>query len=973
MPTENLIDPRKGFVPRYLPWLLALASFGVYLLTLEHWTSSYNVADVARISGWQWRPLLMRPLTFLVTLPFHLLPASAVPLVLDCFSAVCAALTLALLARSVALLPQDRTEAQRKREKSDYSFLTIPTAWLPPVFAVGVCGLQLTFWEHATNFSGEMFDLLIFAFVICSLLEYRLDERKSRLYLMAFVYGAGMAENWAMIGFFPLFLVAIIWIRGLGILNLRFVSRMLLCGVAGLLLYFLLPLMALISGKEPITFWQALDVNLVPAHNVLKSIIFCIFNPGQTLPYVMLVLVYLVPLVIIAIRWSATFGDESLIGSAIASFILHIAHAAFLGFFIWMAFDPQFSPRVLGNGIPLLTFYYLGALAIGYFAGYFLLIFGKEEILKRPSRKKPPFQALNKPVVAGVWFLATITVIGLTYRNLPLIHITNDDTVHQYAKLTEENLPRTGGYLLSDDPYRLFFICSALVQDGRDKEFVPLDTSSLTIPAYHLYLHRHYPQKWPDLVSGKKIGSIYPPGLVQLLTALSRTNDLYYLHPSFGYYFEEFYLEPHGLVYRMKPLPSDTLLPPDPSPNLIAENQNFWTNDAASALAKVANTIAPPDPNAPISAGEYILLRLHISREPNLKSARQVAGYYSRSLNYWGVLLQHAGQLNWAATNFENALVFNPDNVVAQINLAFNKKLQTGSPVTIDLSQVSTDQFGKYATLVDVLNANGPFDDPNYCFAYGLELFKSNGFIRQSVAQFERVRELAPDFLPARLMLAQDYLIYHLPQRVLAVLHEPLKNPGRFSLNETNDIGMNAMVASAYLQENDPARGIKLIDTELVHQPDNNRVLVSAAQFFIGNGLYTNAMAVINQKLKIDPDNPAWLYDKGYVAMELKDYPTAISALDHVLEIQTNNENALFNRAIANLDSGRLDAAQTDYLRLQLVASNSPPIVYGLGEIARLKGETNDAIRYYQIYLSQVNTNAAEAKMVAARLKSLKQ
>ena len=73
------------------------------------------------------------------------------------------------------------------------------------MLAVVVCGLQLTFWEHATNFTGEMFDLLLFAFVIWSLLEYRLDEREGRLYLAALVYGAGMAENWAMVGFFPVF------------------------------------------------------------------------------------------------------------------------------------------------------------------------------------------------------------------------------------------------------------------------------------------------------------------------------------------------------------------------------------------------------------------------------------------------------------------------------------------------------------------------------------------------------------------------------------------------------------------------------------------------------------------------------------------------------------------------------------------------------------------------------------------------
>ncbi len=972
MPSENRIDPRKGFVPRYLPWLLALAAFCVYCLTLNRWVSLYNVATVAKISGWDWRPQLVMPLTFLVTLPFHCLPASAVPIALNLFSAVCAALTLALLARSVALLPQDRTEAQRKREKSDYSFLTLPTAWLPPVLAVAVCALQLTFWEHATNFSGEMFDLLIFAFVICSLLEYRLDEREGRLFLAAFVYGAGMAENWAMVGFFPLFFITIIWIRGITIFNMRFVLRMLLCGIVGLLLYLLLPLWVILSGKVPITFWEALKINLTAAHMVLESIGKCILNPAQYQQYAALVLAYLVPVLVMAIRWSATFGDNSRIGSGFASFFLHLVQAFFLMVFIWMAFDPQFSPRSLGSGVPLLTFYYLGALAIGYFTGYFLLIFGKDEVLKRPPRNTPPFQKLNKPVLVCVWLLAAVTVTGLIYRNVPLIRISNDDTLHQFGKLTEKNLPRAGGYLLSDDPTRLFLIRSALAQDGRENEYVPLDTSSLTVPAYHAFLHEHFPKKWPDLVSAKKIGAINPLGLIRMLAMLSRTNDLYYLHPSFGYYFEVFYLEPHGLIYKMKILPADTLLPPQLDKSLLSENENFWDRDAAPSLAKIANAIAPSNPSAPPGMGEYILMRLHIPRQPNLKSTALAAGYYSRSLDYWGVQLQRAGELKLAATNLEMALLLNPDNVVAKINLAFNKKLQAGTPVTMDLSQATVDQFGEYTTWNEVLNANGPFDDPNFCFVYGLGLFRDNRYYRQSISPFERVRELAPDYLPARMLLAQDYLINRLPQRAMDALRAPLENPGKFSLNETNETPINTLAAAVYFQETNSARGIKLIDTEIARHPGNTNVLATAAQIFMVRGLYTNAMAVINQALKSHPDDSAWVYNKGVVAIQLKDYPLAISALDRVLEIQTNNGNALFYRALANLDSGRLDAAQADYLRLQQSASNAPPIVYGLGEIARLKNQTNDAVRYYEIYLSEVNTNTGEAKTVAARLNALK-
>jgi len=189
MTTQTRTDPRKHFAPRFLPWLLTVAAFAFYWFTLNRWVSPFNLQAVAKISGWTWQPEIVSPILFLVTQPFRWLPAPQISIALNMFSAACAALTLGLLARSVALLPHDQTDTQRKREHSDFSFLTTGSAWLPPFLAVLVCGLQMTFWQNATNYTGEMFDLLLFAFVIWSLLEYRLDEKESRLFVVAVVYG----------------------------------------------------------------------------------------------------------------------------------------------------------------------------------------------------------------------------------------------------------------------------------------------------------------------------------------------------------------------------------------------------------------------------------------------------------------------------------------------------------------------------------------------------------------------------------------------------------------------------------------------------------------------------------------------------------------------------------------------------------------------------------------------------------------
>jgi tetratricopeptide (TPR) repeat protein len=658
-------------------------------------------------------------------------------------------------------------------------------------------------------------------------------------------------------------------------------------------------------------------------------------------------------------------------GMALTSFLFHLVCAAFLVFCIWMAFDPPFSPRYLSLGTPLLTLYYLGALSIGYFSGYFLLIFGKAPSSRLQPPRPEPFQFLNPLVVVGVWVLAVATVTGLIYRNTPQIRAANDDTFQKYASFVEENLPRSGGILLSDDPSRLFFVEAALARDGRAKDFLPLDTLSLNWPAYLRFLHNKFPQKWPELVSQKEVKPLNPIGLIGALTMLAKSNELYYLHPSFGYYFEQFYQEPHGLACKLKILPGDTLLPPLPDKNQIAENQAFWARVETQAFAPIKRAVTPPDPNAPRSWGRRMLDRFHVPREPN-QNAILAGTFYSRSLNFWGVQLQRAGDLTNAAACFILAEEVNPDNFVAQINLRFNQSLRAGKSVPLDLSKTTSDQFGKYRNWNGVLNANGPFDEPSFCFVEGINLAAQNGFFRQAVAPLARVRELEPDNLEARLALGQIYVMSRLPDRALEVLRDPLEQPERFSLAKANTTQMNVIAAAAYLQKNDLAQGTQLLETEIALHPDDTNLLNATVQAYLNHGLLTNALVIIDRQLKLAPNDPAWLFSRGYVSIQAKAYDDAIDAFTRVLATQTNNSPALFNRALACLDSGKLDAARADYKTLQQSLTNSFQVAYGLGEIAWRKHETNEAIKNYKLYLANANTNTEEATNVIQRLRELK-
>jgi len=68
-----------------------------------------------------------------------------------------------------------------------------------------------------------------------------------------------------------------------------------------------------------------------------------------------------------------------------------------------------------------------------------------------------------------------------------------------------------------------------------------------------------------------------------------------------------------------------------------------------------------------------------------------------------------------------------------------------------------------------------------------------------------------------------------------------------------------------------------------------------------------------------------------------------------------------------------LESAQADFLKLQQRYTNSYRIAYNLGDIAWRTGDTNAAIRNFQIYLANAPTNTPEASLVKERLEELKQ
>src|ERR1051326_5070008 len=119
-----------------LPWLVAAGVMVLYLVTLNRWVTLGNLGQISQFGRWDGQLPFYWPLYFVVTYPLSWLPVSSQPLALNLLAAICAVLTLMLLAESVAFFPHDRTREQRLREHSPFSLLSISVAWLPPVLAV---------------------------------------------------------------------------------------------------------------------------------------------------------------------------------------------------------------------------------------------------------------------------------------------------------------------------------------------------------------------------------------------------------------------------------------------------------------------------------------------------------------------------------------------------------------------------------------------------------------------------------------------------------------------------------------------------------------------------------------------------------------------------------------------------------------------------------------------------------------------
>jgi tetratricopeptide (TPR) repeat protein len=950
MRDQDLPQEKPGLVQAVLPWLATGVMLGLYLATLNRWVSVASLPVVAKITGWDWWMLsLQAPLHYLVTWPFRMLPAAWQPVSLNVFAAACAAAALGLLARSVALLPHDRTRDQRQREPSEFSLLTLSASWLPPVFAVLACGLQLTFWEHATAATGESFNLLLFAYIVRCLLEYRIDERDGWLFKAALVYGLAVTNNWAMIGFFPLLVGAILWIRGASFFNVRFLTTLAVCGAAGLLLYLVLPLVELTQAKSEFSFWQLMKTQI--GHQKMMLGIFP--------KYIVLLcgLTSVLPVIVIGVRWPSSLGDTSIIGALLSQFMFRVVHLLFLAACLWVMFDPPFSPRELGYGLPFLPFYYLGALSIGYFSGYFLLL-GSPERERHRHRVSPTNILMHRLLFGAVWIALVAVPAGLIHQNLDQVRLNSGHTLKQLGRQLLQSLPARPTLVLSDEPLPLLLFQAACGESGQARFYVPIDTRSLSADPYLRMLHARFPQQWPDYVTRKNPDASFDAiNLVAMLAQLSRSNEVYYLHPTVSYYAEGFISQPQGIVQRMIPYDPAGIFLPRWTADELRTNQQYWTQ-----LRPYLETL-----DRQVRQDEV---------DNVMTDVRYVAKFYSRALNRWGADLQRHGQWDLAGPWFQLATEINPHNVVATVNAQYNAFRQKPGSQGFKVDPAVENKLQKARSWQTLVREHGPFDEPGYCQKVGEDFATPIGnlpaFLRQAAQSFQRVLELDPSRTDTAIWLGNIYLKGRRPQESLDIIRQIRQRQDQAPLSVNQRAELVRLEAWCLYAQTNLAAAEQVLAAAQKEFPSDVTLPETWFQINLMAGQFTNALAAIEQQLKLEPNNTKALLNQGALCIQLKDYARSIPPLTQVLQKEPRNQPALMNRAIANLQSGNLDEAEKDYLVLLEIEPDFHSALYGLGEIADRRKDSRKAIKYFELFLKNAPRGIVEIQAVEQRLKTLK-
>jgi len=147
-------------------------------------------------------------------------------------------------------------------------------------------------------------------------------------------------------------------------------------------------------------------------------------------------------------------------------------------------------------------------------------------------------------------------------------------------------------------------------------------------------------------------------------------------------------------------------------------------------------------------------------------------------------------------------------------------------------------------------------------------------------------------------------------------------------------------------------------------------LLDQAAQAWLLDGKAERAEAALTAALKLAPDDPGMLVDRGLARADLQWYKLALADFSRALEIDPRDADALAFRAAAHRYLDELDAAAVDAEAALTIDSENVGALIERGMVRRLKGD-NAGARTDWMLVIELAPGTAAARMAQANLQRM--
>ncbi len=923
-----------------LPWIAGLVAVVLYGLTTGRWLTAQSVLATSQVAGWGGDFPVNAPLLWLVTRPLMVFPASMVPMAANLLTAWMGGWVAWTLARCVQLLPQDRSHVQRVRGYVDGRLLSGRWAWVPPTMACGMFLPQLTAWEHGTSMTGEMLNALVFAHAARCLLEYRAGRRRRWLDGLALAVGAGMANNWAMVGYLPFVAVAFFWIGGLELVRWGVLVRLAGLGLAGLSLYLLPPLLAPGRGGLPETFHEALWAMVATQKEYLVGL------PKPR--FILLASVMLAPLLVAGFPGAHPQGSRL---EQILSFgALLVLRVIWLAGNVWMAFDGPLTPRQMvttnpeAGSLPLLTFYFAAALSAAQVAGYFLVT-GMEKASAQWARIDLAGGPFHKAMAWAAVAAAPLVPAALVFRNFPLVHVQNGPVLSVLADAMVGSLPKEPGIVITDDLVAYTLVHARLAGMGAKPMHLLVNTRAMPEAAYRRNLARMHGKEWDQLprlaeatenIAGKFLGLLIPA---------AQAGRAYSIGYSLSFITESHYLVPNGAVFRIVPYESGMVEAPRLTAAASESVTRYWDGAAAGLAPLIPTKDRSATPVAQILAASFL----------------------GRSAATQGFMLQRSGKLAEAARLLALARKLDPDNLSAQVNLAVNEHLRRSEPIPESVRK----PIAAYSP--GIVEFFGPVDEPRHLEALGdAALGLDEPLVRAAANAFVRARELDPSSLDAAIGYARTCVAANEPKMALEAVAKAAALAATTKTTPAQASHLARAEANAHIRNGDFPMAEQVILRALGKHPDDLPLLDVITFIHVQSGTPAKALPFIDRLVKLRPNDDSVLQRRGHILVQAGEYDAAVATLDSVLSRQFDDKASRMNRGTAHLLAGRPAKAAEDFDAVIRRDPKAVEAILGLAEASLARKDKPGALRRFDEAIGLLDKQAPLRSNLVARIAAIR-